>query len=517
MRAISAHSASPARALRTRWNLRYPVEIAALAVGYWGAAQLGYALDFAGPVAAIVWLPVGVGVSALYLGGLRLWPGVLLGDLLSNDYTALPFGSALGQTAGNVLEMLAAAWLLRRLLRDAPPLGSVRGLALTLFSLAAGTLVSATVGVLSLRLGGVLDTGQVPQIWRTWWLGDFAGALVVVPLAIAWFRPMRPDGWNGGTLEVVLSMLVIVGLTDLAFVSGAPLTYIVFPGLMWAALRFGPRGATLAVALAVSLSIYDTAHFDGPFSFESITRTVLNTQLYIAVLALSALCLAAVVSERERFSRRLDASRVRLVEAGDAARERLQHDLHDGAQQRLTALVVRLGIAADASRADGAGAQGQLEEAREEVLLAIDELRQLARGLHPTVLAEFGLAAAMQDVAARSSLTVTLAELPAVRVGERAEVTAYFVFAEALANAQKHSRASEIVARAVVSDAGLDVDIADNGVGGAVERPGSGLEGLRDRVEAVGGGFWLHSARGAGTRVHARIPLQAAEAELVLD
>jgi signal transduction histidine kinase len=517
MRAITADAASPPRAIRTRWDLRYPLEVLALAVGYWGAAQLGYALDFAGPVAAIVWLPVGVGVSALYIGGLRLWPGVLLGDLLANDYGALPFGSALGQTAGNVLEMLAAAWLLRRLLRDAPPLGSVRGLTLLLVSLVAGTLVSATVGVTSLRLGGVLDTDQMGQVWRTWWLGDFAGALVVVPLAIAWFRPMRPDGWNGGIVEAVLVMLAVVGLTNLAFVSDGALTYIVFPALLWAALRFGARGATLAVALAVSLTIYDTANFDGPFSFESITRTVLSTQLYIAVLALSALCLAAVVSERERFSRRLDASRERLVAAGDTARERLQHDLHDGAQQRLTALAVRLGVAADATRDDAAGAPGQLEDAREEVLLAIEELRQLARGLHPTVLAEFGLAAAMQDVAARSPLAVTLAELPAVRVSERAEVAAYFVFTEALANAQKHSRAATIVVRAAVNGRALRVEIADDGVGGAIERPGSGLEGLRDRVEAIGGEFGLESERGGGTRVHARVPLQVADADRILD
>jgi signal transduction histidine kinase len=157
------------------------------------------------------------------------------------------------------------------------------------------------------------------------------------------------------------------------------------------------------------------------------------------------------------------------------------------------------------TRADTAAAPAQLDDAREEVLLAIEELRQLARGLHPTVLAEFGLAAAMQDVAARSSLAVTLAELPAVRVSDRAEVTAYFVFTEALANAQKHSRAATIVARATLNGRALAVEIADDGVGGAIERPGSGLEGLRDRVEAIGGSFAVDSGD-RGTRVTARIP-----------
>src|SRR4051812_47999716 len=112
----------------TRSAVRYLAGVAALAAAYYGAAQVGYALDFAGPVAAIVWLPVGLGISFLYLGGVGLWPGVLIGDLLANDYTALPLGSALGQTTGNVLEMLAATLLMRRLLRGASPLGSVRAL-----------------------------------------------------------------------------------------------------------------------------------------------------------------------------------------------------------------------------------------------------------------------------------------------------------------------------------------------------------------------------------------------------
>src|SRR6478736_4735939 len=101
-----------------RSTARYVAGVAALAVLYYGAAQVGYALDFAGPVAAIVWLPVGVGVSFLYLGGLRFWPGVLIGDLLANDYAALPLGSALAQTTGNVLEALVAAIVLHRLVRE---------------------------------------------------------------------------------------------------------------------------------------------------------------------------------------------------------------------------------------------------------------------------------------------------------------------------------------------------------------------------------------------------------------
>src|SRR5580765_632566 len=143
-------------------RLRYLTGVVVLAGVYYGAAKVSYLLEFAGPVAAIVWLPVGIGVSFLYLGGLRFWPGVLIGDLLANDYGALPLGSALGQTCGNLLEVLVAAWLLRRLVRDRPPLASIWGVGCMVIAIVVGTAVSATVGALSLRLGGVISSDAVP-------------------------------------------------------------------------------------------------------------------------------------------------------------------------------------------------------------------------------------------------------------------------------------------------------------------------------------------------------------------
>src|SRR3954452_17425531 len=126
---------------RPSWSgLRPLLSMAGLAAVYYAAAKIGYALEFAGPVAAVLWLRAGVGIAFLSVGGLALWPGVLLGDLLVNDYSALPLGSALGQTAGNVLEVLTVAWLMRRL-TDAPLL-TVRGLARMLVAIVAGCVVS---------------------------------------------------------------------------------------------------------------------------------------------------------------------------------------------------------------------------------------------------------------------------------------------------------------------------------------------------------------------------------------
>ena len=460
----------------------YAAGVLALAGIYYAGAKTGYLLEFSGPVAAIVWLPVGVGVAFLYLGGLAYWPGVLIGDLLANDYSVLPIGSALGQTCGNILEVVIAVLLLRRLVRHGSPLATPRGVGAIAVSVATGAAVSATVGATSLLSGGVIGFDQLTTVWRTWWLGDATGALIVVPLALAAFASRN----------------------------STPIMYLVFPVLIWAALRFGQRGATLGIAVTAVFTVWNVTHYHGPFHFESVTRSVLNTQLFISVAALSTLSLAAIVTERERFAARLVASRARVISAADDARRRLEHDLHDGAQLRLTWLALRLHDSAVIARQDPERAPALLEEAETELELAIDELRKLAHGLHPAVLVDLGLAEAIRSLALHSSIEVDLLEFPSERLNASAETVGYYVVAEAIANAQKHSGASLVEVRASVARGTLRLEIADNGAGGAVERPSSGLEGLRDRAEAAGGSMELDSPPGRGTRVVVAIPASAA-------
>jgi signal transduction histidine kinase len=488
---------------------RYLVAVLALAAAYYVAAQIGYAFEFAGPVAAIVWLPAGVAIAFLYLGGVRLWPGVLVGDLLVNDYSALPIGSAVGQTFGNLLEVLVATLLMRRLIPRGAPLATVGRLARMVMAIAAGAAVSATVGAVSSRLGGVIATGAVLDVWRTWWLGDFAGALIVVPVALAWFRPL-PRRWSRGrTIEGALMVFAVCGASEVAFRSHEPVAYLVFPTLIWAALRFGERGATLAITMAVGFAVWNTTHNEGPFAFRSISHSVLATQLYLAVAALSTLFLVAVVTEREAFAKRLATSRSRLVEAAETERRRLGRNLHDGAQQRLTALAVRLGLAAEDARLVPERGVPLLEEAGTEVTLAIEELRQIAHGIHPVAL-NLGLTAAIKSVADRSSVPFALVELPSTRLDATAEATAYYVLAEAATNAQRYARASLITVRATWALQMLRIEILDDGIGGAHETAGCGLDGLRNRVEALGGSFEVESRAGHGTRVAAAIPAAAA-------
>jgi signal transduction histidine kinase len=261
------------------------------------------------------------------------------------------------------------------------------------------------------------------------------------------------------------------------------------------------------VALASALTAWNTAHLLGPFVYDSVTRSELNTQLFILVAALTTLCLAVVVAERQQYAAMLHASRARLVAAGDSERRRIERDLHDGTQERLVALAAWLGLAERQARTAPDRAPALLKEADAALADTIAELRDITAGIHPTVLSDLGLARAIRSVASRSPVPVTVLDLPAARFHRLVEAIAYAVVDEAVANAQAHAQASEIFVRAVAAPPGLRVEVVDDGVGGASERGGAGLQGLRDRVEAIGGTLRVESAAGAGTRVAAALPV----------
>jgi PAS domain S-box-containing protein len=209
------------------------------------------------------------------------------------------------------------------------------------------------------------------------------------------------------------------------------------------------------------------------------------------------------ITERTQAVRELNASRARLVEVADAERRRIQRNLHDGAQQRLTAVLLNLGRI----RATSGNGDALLDLAIDELAAGLEEIRRLASGLHPPVLTERGLSAALEALVMRAPMAVELESLPAVRCPEPVEAAAYYVVAEALANVQKHAGASRVVVRAAADDDRLVVAVEDDGSGGA-DVAGSGLRGLTDRVEALGGRLTLESPGGGGTRVRAEIPLR---------
>jgi PAS domain S-box-containing protein len=183
----------------------------------------------------------------------------------------------------------------------------------------------------------------------------------------------------------------------------------------------------------------------------------------------------------------LAASRARIVTAGDVARRRLERNLHDGAQQRLVTLSLSLRVARTKLDSDPAAARAALAEATDELAFALDELRELARGLHPAILSERGLRAAVETLAGRVPVPVEIVDIPEERLPEPVEAAAYYLIAEALTNVTKYAQASTVRVHVVESDGSVLVEVSDDGVGGADPAGGSGLRGLADRVEALGG------------------------------
>jgi len=652
----------------------YGITVGAVAGLYYAAGRAGLHLAYLHGTVTALWPPVGVGVAALVILGPGVWPGIVIGDLLLADF-ATPWGTIVGQTVGNTLEVLVAAVLFRHLTQKRIALERVWDVLALVACAALGTLISAIFGAVSLRLGDVINADEFGSVFRTWWLGDFSGALVFTPLILVWAARRT---WRMPRLRVAEALLLLAVLIVLIEVpSQRDVPYIVFPVLIWAALRFGPFGAATGLALTSSLTVWNTAHGSGPFLRASITHSVLASQLFVAVAALTSLILAAVTAERtaseqaqqtltdeqtalrriamlvaaeaasdrvfeqvtveaaqtlgasaaslarfdedgmvtfvggwsdtgrlafpigsrvpveetgvlaeirrtgrperiddyegrapeivERLSnfgyssagaapvrvggqvwgalvaaaprneplapgserrladfaelvaqalanadayRKLAASRVRIVEAGDTERRRLERNLHDGAQQRLVSLALQLRMIKTNVRKDPESAESLLADAERELNHALAELRELARGIHPAVLTDRGLEAAVRALADRAPIPVELARLPEDRLPDSVEAAIYYLVAEAITNVAKYAQATSASVSVERSNGFATVVVRDDGIGGAEPVPGSGLVGLADRVEALGGRLHIESPPGEGTQLTAEIPCQ---------
>jgi len=210
----------------------------------------------------------------------------------------------------------------------------------------------------------------------------------------------------------------------------------------------------------------------------------------------------------------LAASRARVVAAADETRRRLERDLHDGTQQRLVSLALRLRATATTIPPDLRELHHELAGVGSELDETLGDLRELSRGIHPAILTDEGLIAAIESLARRSAVPVSVDDRVAGRLPERVEVTAYFVVAEALTNVAKYARASRVVVRLESRDGVVRVEVQDDGIGGADPGSGSGLRGLQDRVSAIGGRLWVESpghdeASCPGSRFGMVVPLQA--------
>jgi signal transduction histidine kinase len=667
-------------ALRGREHAFYLLALAAVTLAYYGAGRLGLELAYLDGAVAALWPPAGLGLAVLFLFGIRLWPAIVVGDLLLGDYST-PLGTVLAQTVGNTLAVVLAALLLRRITDGRTGLERVADVLGLVACAAVAALISAAFGPLSLQLGDVISADAFGQVFRTWTLGDAAGVLLVAPLLLTWSNADLRGLRRRALVEGSVMLVVLVALAELPPQRDVP--YIVFPVLLWAAVQFGPRGAATAVFIACAISVWNTAHNDGPFVRDSITDSLLATQLFIAVSALTSLVLAAETAERARAGvalaesvasqraladeqaalrrvatlvaggappsrvfehvteevarllampgasvlrfdgahtatvvggwsedgvltlplgttlqldgdtvvakvlrsggpqrvdryqdlrgdlagalqrsgyqagvaapvavrgrtwgalaaatrsddplpagleqrlcdfadliaqalanadayEQLAASRARIVEVGDAERRRLERNLHDGAQQRLVALALDLSLISTTLDKDPPAARRTLQATQEQLAQALEELRELARGIHPTVLTDHGLGPALQALVKRSPVRAEIIELPDERLAGSVEAAAYYVAAEAFTNVAKYARASKVTVSVRRTNGRATLTVSDDGVGGADAALGTGLRGLADRLEALDGRLQVDSPPDCGTRITAEIPL----------
>jgi len=278
----------------------YIVTTAVIAAAYYLAGRIGLELAYLDGAVAAIWPPAGLGLAVLVLYGPRAVPGILIGDLLLGDFST-PIGTVLAQTVGNTVAVVVAAMLLRRLTDGRTGLDRVTDVMVLIVCALVAAVISAAFGPTALRLGGVITVGELDDVYRTWTLGDAAGTLVVAPAILTWATfglrgVRRRDLIEGGAL---LALLLI--LAEVAPQRDVP--YVVFPVLLVAALRFGPRGAATAILVVCSIAVWSTAQNDGPFVRESLTDSLLATQLFIAIAAVTSMLLAAVTAERLRAER----------------------------------------------------------------------------------------------------------------------------------------------------------------------------------------------------------------------
>ena len=495
------------RSLVGVWSLRYVAAVVVVAVGCWIAGEVGSALLLTDGVAAF-WPATGVAVAVLYLGGLRWWPGFLLGNLLANSFGAgtLPLDVRLPAAAGDLADAVLATVILLRLVGPHARIDRLRQVGAVLVAVGSGEAIGATVGMFAWLVKDLIEPSELAVFWRSWWLGGLAGGLVVVPLAMTWARP-RAVSWPWRRIaEGVLVLAAVAGLSVIALSADEPLTYAVFPALMWAALRLGPQGATLAVATATGIAVWMTASDLGPFVEQSPSDRVLNLQLYIIVAALTALSLAAIVAERRQAAQEVSASRARIAAAGERERRRLEGELHDSAQNRLFALQVRMRLAQERTGDDTFGALV------EEAGAVGEDLRRIARGLSPPMLSTYGLAAALKAETTHGAIPV---EIAADEIGSSEpyiERAVYLCCLESIQNAAKHGgEGTSATVRLRREDGELRFSVEDDGRGfdRRAVTPGAGLANLHERVDTVGGRVQILSAPGRGTTVAGAVPWPA--------
>ncbi len=503
---------------------RLAVGVIGLGVAYWALAEVGGSLSFPGGV-QVACLPAGFAAAVLCLGDLRWAIGAAVADLLLGTGVS-PFQVTLllhdptvaFQTLGNTVEFVLAAYLLRIWLGRDCRLERPSDIGRLLLVFAVAVPVSAALGTLSSWQAGYVAAGQSATFFRTWLLADGAGAMLVVPLILVWRPPWPGRPSPRAALEALLIMAAVVALSVAGFGSAHPITYIVFPALVVAAVRLGQRGATVALLLAFAIAIAVTSRNIGPFVTRSIDDEVLTTQLYMLVATLTALALGAAISDRQRAAMALAESRQRESERAAEERQRIARDLHDSVSQTLYSLGLHAGIAQHEIAHDGATVSGRLSAAVHEVADlaqgALLEMRASIFELRGSAVAEQGLVAALAAHCTAQSLRhdvrIDVAGPPErLPLDVPVEELLFRIGQEAVTNAVKHSASDSVSVTVTEGPGQVILEVRDEGVGFDPDREYSGhlgLDLLRSRAAEVGGRATIRSRPGEGTSVLVRVP-----------
>ena len=319
--------------------MRYALAVAALAVVYIVAARGGLMMDAVAGFATLVWPPSGLALAALLVFGAGLWPGVLIGAFVANLVAGAPVPAALGIGVGNTLEAVVAVYALRRIPGFEISLERLTDV-IGLIVLAAGlsTTISATIGVTSLYLGGIISSAQLAETWRAWWLGDLIADLLVAPVLLVWASGRRKLGNRKRQLEALALGIAVVAASLLIFAGPAgPATatgkfaqaYMFFPLLIWAALRFGQRGAVSMAFIVSVIAIWGTAMGHGPFVRPALYQSLLALQTFMGIAAATFLVLGASIAERRRADAEMQHAHARAAEANQAKAEFLAVMSHE--------------------------------------------------------------------------------------------------------------------------------------------------------------------------------------------
>lgn len=463
-----------------------------------------------------IWPPSGFATALFFLTGRRCAPGVLTGAVFINAAMGVPLPVAVAMGCGNT----GGAWVGARILRRmsfAPALERLRDVGALALAAVIPTLLSALVGVTALVAGGPAPISDVGAMVMLWWSGDALGVLLVAPVVfLTQDRGHRPSRHE--VAEGVLLIAILATLSLWLFSLELPYVYAIFPAAAVLAFRVGPAGAAAATAVVSGIATASTVTGHGPFTAHAQVHNLFLLQLFIGLLALKGLVLAAATAERRENRDRLAGLSRRLLKAHEAERRAIARGLHDDVGQTLTA--VKMGL----ETLRGEVVRPEAKEALQAHVQTMDHVmrtvRDLSFELHPAILDDLGLAAALRHhtdrlarhAGFRASVDVRLGDL---RLASELEAACFRLAQEALSNVAHHARASAVEVQVRESDDDLELLVRDDGIGfdpvqaQSGGRSGIGILGMHERAALVGGRVEIFSVAGEGTTVVARFPLRS--------